>query len=302
MLCEISSFFGQSFLATWVSIVVIMLVFITMSSAPTFYYYYWPSNVTYDKWRYKSNPFYPPVDKVRDEILQTLKGMACSAIFPALSLHMAQHNYFYGMSKAFCGWGGYSLSYHIFSLFVVWLGSDFYEFLYHRLGHVDLRFWTQHKHHHVFFNPSPFSVIADEYLDQFMRSSPLFVIPLIMPVNMDMLFVTYGIFFYGYGVYLHSGHELPWLSSHNKYINTSFQHYCHHAKSSMNTPYHCGFFFKIWDNLFQCVYPEEKCFCAECSRAKGERTMETYKQIKVPDYSQLFSPKTWLSSTKWAVN
>lgn len=99
-----------------------------------------------------------------------LKGMLCSAIFPAMSLHFANT----GLIQAFCGWGGYSLSYHIMTIGVVWLGSDFYEFLYHRLGHVDFRFWKQvlkldnfdvvgaslcffqHKHHHVFFNPSPF--------------------------------------------------------------------------------------------------------------------------------------------------
>ena len=40
---------------------------------------------------------------------------------------------------------------------------------------------------------------------------------------MDMLFFTYAIFFYFYGVYLHSGHELEWLSAHNRYFNTSFQ-------------------------------------------------------------------------------
>ena len=34
------------------------------------------------------------------------------------------------------------------------------------LGHTDLRFWKHHKHHHVFHNPSPFSVIADEPVDQ----------------------------------------------------------------------------------------------------------------------------------------
>ena len=66
----------------------------------------------------------------------------------------------------------------------------------------------------------------------------------------------------------------------------------------MNTPYHCGFFFKIWDVMFDCVYPEEKCFCAECSRAKGERSLEAFKKVEVPDYSKLFSAKLWLGS--WA--
>ena len=90
---------------------------------------------------FQSNPAYPPVEKVRDEIIQMLKGMACSAIFPALSLYCAIKDN--GLSKAFCGWGGWGLQYHLFSMFVIWLGSDFYEFAYHRLGHVDFRFWKQ---------------------------------------------------------------------------------------------------------------------------------------------------------------
>ena len=28
----------------------------------------------------------------------------------------------------------------------------------------------------------------------------------------------------------------------------------------MNTPYHCGFFFKIWDQLFGTMYPEVSFF------------------------------------------
>ena len=58
---------------------------------------------------------------------------------------------------------------------------------------------------------------------QFMRSLPLFLIPLLMPVNMDMLYSLYAFCFYFYGVYLHSGHEFESLSAHNPYINTSFQ-------------------------------------------------------------------------------
>jgi len=64
----------------------------------------------------------------------------------------------------------------------------------------------------------------------------------------------------------------------------------------MNRPYHCGFFFKIWDQMFNCMYPEDKCFCAECSRAKGERTEEAFKKIAKPDYSQLFEAKVWLDT------
>ena len=76
---------------------------------------------------------------VRDEIIQMLKGLACSAIFPSLALHFAGTP----MSQAFCGWGDYSLKYHFSTMIIVWLGSDFYEFFYHRLGHIDFRFWKQ---------------------------------------------------------------------------------------------------------------------------------------------------------------
>ena len=52
---------------------------------------------------------------------------------------------------------------------------------------------------------------------------PLLLIPILIPVNMDMLFIQYGLFFYVYGVYLHWGYELPQLSAHNPFINTSYQ-------------------------------------------------------------------------------
>ena len=58
---------------------------------------------------------------------------------------------------------------------------------------------------------------------QFLRSAPLLIIPILIPVNMDMLFIEYGLFFYIYGVYLHWGYELPGLSAHNPIINTSYQ-------------------------------------------------------------------------------
>jgi len=53
------------------------------------------------------------------------------------------------------------------------------------IGHKYKWAWENHKHHHAFFNPSPFSVIADEYVDQFVRSLPLVLIPLLAPVNQD---------------------------------------------------------------------------------------------------------------------
>jgi len=218
-----------------------------------------------------------------------LKGLAIAAVSPALTLYLMQHK----LSKGYCGLGDYSVLYLIGTFFATWIFSDFFEFFYHYLGHKFSALWSVHKHHHQFFNPSPFAVIADEYLDQFIRSLPLVIIPLALPVNMDMLFVQYVVFFYGYGVYLHWGYELNYPDAHHPIVNSSFQHYLHHAISVKNKPYHTGFFFKIWDQLFGTVYGGD-CFCVKCEQAAGKRTLEEFEKVTKFDYSPLLQPSFWL--------
>jgi len=41
---------------------------------------------------------------------------------------------------------------------------------------------------------------------------------------------------------------------------------------------------------------DKDCFCAKCSCAKGERTLEAWQKIDKPDYSVLLQPSFWLSS------
>jgi lathosterol oxidase len=97
--------------------------------------------------------------------------------------------------------------------------------------------WEIHRHHHKFYNPSPFAVIADEWADQLVRASPLLTLPLLLPVNMDMLFFTYTLLFYGYGTYLHWGHEFDMgCASDMKVLNGSYEHYLHHAIAIKNKP------------------------------------------------------------------
>jgi hypothetical protein len=57
------------------------------------------------------------------------------------------------------------------------------------------------------------------------RAVPLLLFPLIMPTNMDLLFALFASMFYGYGIYLHSGHEANWPNAHTPIINSSF-HVC----------------------------------------------------------------------------
>jgi len=282
---------GNSFLATWISFTLLALFAVAITSGPLFYVYYWPSMVTFEKWQRKSNPKFPSPEKVRDEIIQTIKSVCTAAICPAASVCLAYR----GIGKAFCGSPpGYGLSFNVLTFVWVLIASDFWEFFYHWLGHKYKVLWNQHKHHHVFFNPSPFAVIADEFVDQFVRAGPLLLFPLLAPVNIDLMFFQYAFFFYGYGCYLHWGYELDYPDAHHPYLNTAFQHYCHHAKAIIGKPYHCGFFFKIWDNLFGSVY-EGECFCVKCEQAKGKRSLEHFKQVKVPEYEKLLQPSFWFS-------
>jgi len=202
---------------------------------------------------------------------------------------------------AYCGTTEeYGVYYNILTFFIVWIGSDFWEFAYHYSGHRFACMWNWHRHHHVFFNPTPFAVIADEFGDQFMRASPLLLFPLIMPTNLDILILVFTLLFYGTGTYHHCGHEVPWPNAHTGFFNTAYHHYLHHSISVKQKPYHCGFMFQVWDQLAGSVYTGT-CFCVKCSQAKGLRTREQFAEVVVPDYSLLFRPSFWLTKNMLAV-
>jgi len=284
------------FLLTWLVLTVIAFgMTMAMSGALFVRDYVHP---TFERWQRKSSPQYPKPAMVRREVLQMLKGIYTATLCPAIALHLVDA----GVSQAYGGLGGHGWGYLVFTFFFVWIGSDLYEFLYHRLGHTRAFWWSQHRPHHAFANPSPFAVIADDHLDQLIRSAPMLFVPMLIPINMDLLFLTYGAFFYGYGVYLHWGHELRWPDAHHPWINSSFQHYVHHAKSTMNVPLHTGFFFKLWDKLAGSVYDADPatCLCAKCCVARGERTREAFERIDKPDYAVLLSPSFWLRGPRAA--
>ena len=182
MLCEISSLFGYNFILTWIALTLIAFVFLIFFSTLIFYHYY--VKITFEKWQQKSNPKYPSATGVKMEIILMLKGLLSATLCPALALHLMGR----GKLQGYCGLGGFSWTYLIISFFVIWLSTDFFEFFYHRMGHTIDFCWNIHKSHHQFYNPTPFAVIADEYVDQFVRALPLVVLPAIFPVNMDLLF------------------------------------------------------------------------------------------------------------------
>jgi len=296
MICEIAE--GSTFLMDWALLTVLGVISTMIMSGYVFWVYY--VNVTYDKWRNKTNPQFPSPEKVRSEIIQMFKGIVAGTLPAALSIFLTKH----GIINSYCGIK-HGWMFELKNFFIVWILSDFYEWAYHYAGHYFDAMWTIHKHHHKFYNPSPFAVIADEYVDMFCRGMPLVLLPWLFHVNLDILFLQYAAMFYGYGIYLHWGYETPHIiSAHNPIVNTSFQHYIHHAKSIKNRPIHCGFFIKLWDQLAGATYEQDpkrtarnlvlECPCAECCQNRGERTEEAYCKIIKPDYSPLLTYKFWV--------
>jgi len=302
-LCGIARNYAMdSFFLNWLMVTVLSSLSIFLLSGPVFYKLYWPTQVTYEKWVMKCNPKFPTPEKVRDEIVQSVKALWCAALCPALAFWLyakgdAAPVQFYG----YCGTTHeYGMWYNLATFVLFWLGSDFFEFAYHYIGHRFSCMWSWHRHHHVFFNPTPFAVIADEFADQFARSLPLLLFPLFMPTNLDSLYCVFAILFYGVGVYHHCGYELPWPNAHTGFFNTSYHHYLHHSISIKNKPYHCGFMFQVWDQLSGSIY-HGKCFCVLCQQAEGKRSREEFEKLVVPDYGQLLKPSFWVQGNLLAL-
>ena len=91
-----------------------------------------------------------------------IKGLCSATVAPSITLYTLgswdANQGFCGTSDQYNGW------YHAYLFVMIWVVSDFYEWGYHQLGHRYAFFWQHHRHHHKFYNPSPFAVIADEYV------------------------------------------------------------------------------------------------------------------------------------------
>jgi lathosterol oxidase len=295
MLCEIGEQHG--FLALWAAMSALGALSVLVLSSVVFIPFY--GRPSFEKWQYKTNPKFPSPQLVRKEVWQSLKGVAVGVLCPVFAVYASSParslpflDRSIPLSMGYCGdphdisWSG-----HLLQAAVIIGFSDFVEYAYHWVGHYFHFMWNVHKHHHVFYNPTPFAVIADEWMDQFIRSMPMVILPMMMPINIDLLFGIFGTLFYGYGVYLHWGYESPMLSAHNPIFNTSYHHYSHHATSIIGRPVYTGFFFKIWDYLFN-TNATTPCNCVKC---RPKRTLKDYANVTKPDYSILLQPSFWLN-------
>lgn len=294
-----------------------LLSFLSLTALSTICFFLLYCRPTFEMWRYKINPIYPPVTKVREEIIVMTQGLLFSTICPALSLYMTRLQRGYGYCGVDSSNGGWLW---IFSSFIIiWFLTDFYEWLYHWCGHRFQTMWSLHKGHHCFYNPTPFAVIADNPIDQLLRSAPLLFFPMMFPINIELLFGMFSLVFFANGLIQHCGYELyilEWIGidGHSRWFLSSYHHYLHHAKSSMNSPLYNGQLLQVWDHLAgSATYvspainskmtsnptPQDilkSCLCSKCAREKGLRSEKEWKRISasLPDYSLLLSPSFWL--------
>jgi Delta7-sterol 5-desaturase len=288
MICWLRSS-DLSFLSLWAILSLLSLFTLLLLSGLLFHYLY--VRPSYQLWRYKINPKYPSTNKVKEEVIVMMQGIFFSTICPALSIYFTRH----GIGHGYCEVQDHGYLWLILSFFLVWIGSDFYEFFYHYLGHTSSLMWRLHKGHHSFSNPTPFAVIADDPIDQFFRAGPILFFPLLFPVHLEMIFFMFSVLFYFNGLIQHSGYEIPWIDGHSSLLLTSYHHYLHHAKSVIKKPLYNGQLLQLWDRLFGSIASSEgPCLCSRCAREKGERTMTQWLEIEKPNYSELLSLEFWM--------
>jgi len=289
VLCEIMNQSELGFLETWILLTIAAWISLFLTSGlPFAYYYMFP---TYEKWLVKTNRNYPAPEMVRSELFKSAKGVIFVTFCPTLALYLAKIGKF---SKAYCGIEDYTreLAQFVFVFFAV----DFFEWGWHYMGHRFDTLWAVHKPHHKYHNPTPWAVIADDAPDEIARGSPLFLLPMLMPINLELLFLQFILFFNFYGTLIHTGIDFSFLPIHGQtWLNTPYHHHIHHALSTKNKPMHTGFFLQIWDRTMGSVYAGEKCYCSVCDIKAGNRTPEAWEKMKaeIPDYTVLLKPSFW---------
>lgn len=267
------------------------------------HFYVYP---TYDKWRRKSNPKYPSPKSVIGEIFMGVVLANPSVTF-APSIHLALISN--GTLRHHCD-TPLTWQYRVYSFVMVLFIVDLYSWTWHFLGHYVGSLWSVHKHHHRFANPTPFSTIADLPPDNIVRSLYMIVVNVIsygivgLPVDVDVLYFVTAIIIGVYGMYFHCGHEFESLPYNHPILNTSYQHYVHHALSYRNKPYYTGFVFKIWDDIAGAHYHGKEVIPALEDQKLGNRSFERWeKEVMplLPDYGVLLSPSFWCRHWRDAV-
>ena len=157
MLCELSELTGNAvsdFVVAWGVLTLLGGLSMAILSGGVFYCSY--ARPTFEQWQWKLNPEFPEPAKVRLEIKQMLKSLLAATLCPAAALLLSQKK-FSGVAHAYCSvapkgevpWGLSAQAYLAVQFVIFWVGSDFYEWAYHQVGHRVSWCWNIHRHHHV---------------------------------------------------------------------------------------------------------------------------------------------------------
>jgi sterol desaturase/sphingolipid hydroxylase (fatty acid hydroxylase superfamily) len=276
----------DTFLGTWAVLMGASELFLFTLSTSLFRWLYF--NVTYDMWLLKTNPKFPSPQVVCDEFVGSFLGMilGCSPMAIALYLSAKQgsdrlefyHGYCTGSDE-----DTYSIGSNILQALCLVFTLDFLLWGSHTLQHIVEPLWKVHRDHHMFPNPTPLGTSANDGLEIAVYACPVLVLPLFVPINMDIAFSVFLILFGVFTTYIHTGYEFRWHDAHHPILSSSYHHYQHHALSFMNRPLHCGALIKVWDQLSGQVYTGN-CKCVSCRH----RTPEQFENTIVPDYSILW--------------
>jgi len=194
--------------------------------------------------RWKTQLRSPRPDQVRGELRDGVlsMSMAMASVSIAFWCSYRGYNQLYASPTEHPLW---VIPLGIVGVFVV---MEVFEWTFHWACHRSSLLWRVHKHHHRYSNPTPFGVMADQPLDMFIKSSPIFWIPLLFPIWDVALIGTFATMNFLYGTYLHAGFDPPWMPSpHSRFLVSSWHHNEHHAGS---LDHNYGFFTGLMDIAF----------------------------------------------------
>jgi lathosterol oxidase len=215
--------------------------------------------------RYKTQQQPTRPEQVRGEVFDGVLSMSFAMLSVAIAFWCSAHGY----NRMYTSPFEYPLWYIPISIALVFVIMEVFEWWFHWACHRNELLWKVHKHHHRYSNPTPFGVMADQPLDMFIKSSPIFWIPFLFPVLDVALIGTFAAMNFLYGAYLHGGFDPPWMPSpHSRYMYTAWHHNEHHAGS---LDHNYGFFTGFMDILFKTrLTPSDKVVkrpnyrCTEC--------------------------------------
>lgn len=190
----------------------------------------------------------PSNDTVKKEIIDGCISSMAASVNISLSIWLSNGNW----NQLYGNFSELTVIWHITSLFFIWLLTEIFEWTFHWLSHNNKVLWNIHKKHHLFPNPTPFSVLSDHPLDMFIKSSPMLWLPLMFPVWDFTLLAWFGFVNFLYGAYLHSGFEFPFLPARDsQYLISSWHHNIHHT---LHIGKNFGFFTRFMDIIFGTKY------------------------------------------------